>query len=579
MDLPRSLLFALAAATLGATSAAQEQCPAGAFGTDPDKIAAAFASVSEEPALFKTEHENPTLEVSRIREGAVGYYAGAFINDGLQSWWSYDATRHLFLQVEGTAARFAMMPDLRSLTPNQIVRSSGIWTYLVTAVRATPEEAREFACRANEIMAWNSTHEDTPKGNTHDSPPAPDDSSASPPKSRRRPTSLPEVKVMGNKPCTRDLPTDTFQQSFRIFTDKAPVPVESGHRCGCDCQAAGREREDQLSGWVANHLNDASAHARQTPRSAHVISLALDAADNLYLLIDPGAHRSPSINIVKLAPSGEVTHISAGVQRALYARHMVVDPEGNALVPAFSGNATDIYEIAPVEFPVLIAHEKNVKGSLPVEWGLESDVAIDGRGNLYAIVHGRIVKIASDGQVTTSAANLSAEESAEESGAADSGGGSSLPFNIAVAANGDVFVAESRSQVIRKVTRDGVMSIFAGKEGISGVNDGRGAQVRFNIPSGLAFDRHGNLYVADSDNHTIRRIAPSGRVSTLAGMAGERGNVDGRGIRARFDTPSHIAVDSHGTVYVINSNDNLIRKITPSGFVSTLDADKWINDE
>src|SRR5579862_4818492 len=107
MDLPKSLLFALAAAILGAPSAAQEQCPPGVFETDPDKIAAAFASVNGEPALFKTEHENPTPEISRIREGAVGYYAGAFINDGLQSWWGYDATRHLFLQVEGTAARFA----------------------------------------------------------------------------------------------------------------------------------------------------------------------------------------------------------------------------------------------------------------------------------------------------------------------------------------------------------------------------------------------------------------------------------------------------------------------------------------
>jgi sugar lactone lactonase YvrE len=88
-------------------------------------------------------------------------------------------------------------------------------------------------------------------------------------------------------------------------------------------------------------------------------------------------------------------------------------------------------------------------------------------------------------------------------------------------------------------------------------------------PSGIAVDGAGNLYVADSNNYTIRKIAPTGVVSTLAGLAGVRGNVDGTGSAARFSSPNSVAVDAAGNVYVSDTVNNAIRKITPAGVVTT----------
>lgn len=110
---------------------------------------------------------------------------------------------------------------------------------------------------------------------------------------------------------------------------------------------------------------------------------------------------------------------------------------------------------------------------------------------------------------------------------------------------------------------------LAGSPGISGSTDGVGGAARFNDPSGLAVDKLGNVYVADGGNHTIRKIAPGGAVTTLAGLAGSPGSVDGAGSEARFNGPSGLAADDMGNVYVADTANRTIRKITPTGEVST----------
>src|SRR5581483_5646654 len=109
-----------------------------------------------------------------------------------------------------------------------------------------------------------------------------------------------------------------------------------------------------------------------------------------------------------------------------------------------------------------------------------------------------------------------------------------------------------------------------------GSDDGFGSAARFSLPGGVATDRAGNIYVADTDNYTIRRISPDGRVTTLAGVAGSPGSVDGPGSFARFFRPQGIAVDSNGNVYVgdggipaTSPGNCTIRRITPDGVVST----------
>src|SRR6266852_3937063 len=104
----------------------------------------------------------------------------------------------------------------------------------------------------------------------------------------------------------------------------------------------------------------------------------------------------------------------------------------------------------------------------------------------------------------------------------------------------------------------------------NGSADGTGSAPRFNSPRGVATDSSGNVYVADIFNNTIRKITPAGVVTTLAGLAGSGGSADGTGSAARFYLPYGVATDSSGNVYVADTSNNTIRKITPAGVVTTL---------
>ena len=107
-----------------------------------------------------------------------------------------------------------------------------------------------------------------------------------------------------------------------------------------------------------------------------------------------------------------------------------------------------------------------------------------------------------------------------------------------------------------------VVSTLAGS-GTSGSTNGTGTAASFNAPNGVATDAAGNVYVADQNNHLIRKITPAGVVSTLAGMAGTSGSTNGTGTAASFNAPSGVATDAAGNVYVADQTNNLIRKITP----------------
>jgi DNA-binding beta-propeller fold protein YncE len=146
-----------------------------------------------------------------------------------------------------------------------------------------------------------------------------------------------------------------------------------------------------------------------------------------------------------------------------------------------------------------------------------------------------------------------------------------LPWGVAVDASGNVYVADSGNHRIRKITPEGLVSTLAG-DGTKGHLDGEGPGAWFSYPRALAFDRAGSLYVVDNSNDRIRKISPQGLVTTHSGD-GVRGFYDGPRVYARFSLPNGIAVDDTGACYVADTTNYRIRKVSPGGTASTVAGD------
>ena len=141
------------------------------------------------------------------------------------------------------------------------------------------------------------------------------------------------------------------------------------------------------------------------------------------------------------------------------------------------------------------------------------------------------------------------------------------PYAIAVDSNQTIYIADSGNNRIRMIQGSAASTIAGGNS--AGSKDATGISATFNNPQGIAVDSSYTLYIADTNNHIIRQISPAGVVTTVAGKASTSGSADGDGTVARFNYPIGIAVDSSGNIYVADSGNNLIRKIS-SGVVSTL---------
>src|SRR5262249_22201767 len=152
-----------------------------------------------------------------------------------------------------------------------------------------------------------------------------------------------------------------------------------------------------------------------------------------------------------------------------------------------------------------------------------------------------------------------------QAGSADGTGSAArfeVPIGLVTDPAGNVYVAEFFDNTIRKITPDGVVTTLAGTAGMQGSTDGVGAAAVFNRPTSLTIDAAGNLYVTDSGNDTIRKVTPDGVVTTLAGSPRLPGDDNGVGSAARFDTPFGIVADTAGNLYVSTYNSCTIRKVS-----------------
>jgi sugar lactone lactonase YvrE len=194
-------------------------------------------------------------------------------------------------------------------------------------------------------------------------------------------------------------------------------------------------------------------------------------------------------------------------------------------------------------------------------------VAVDDSGNVYVAdyVNNLIRKITTSGVVTTLAGSITPGSSNGPFYEASFNG----PWGLTVDKSGNVYVADKGNNLIRKINPAGTVSTLAGSGTKGASNNAVDSLATFYAPEGVAVDATGNVYVADAGNNLIRKISASGGVSTLAG-SGSQGSANGTGTSASFNNPVGVAVDASGNVYVADAYNNLIRKITPAGVVTTV---------
>ena len=309
--------------------------------------------------------------------------------------------------------------------------------------------------------------------------------------------------------------------------------------------------------------------------------LAIDKAGNLYSAANSA--------IIRIRPDGTSTVIAGttefdpvtGQPRGdilLGAFGLTVDEAGNVY---FAESRTHlIHKITPGGVLMTIAGQRFRSGfsgdggpALEAKFSSPYDVDIDSEGNLYvADFHtSRIRKITPDGIVTTVAGgNPFVRTSLWGDGGRAIEARLSGPMGVAVGPGGTLYIADTRNARVRKVTPDGIIRTMAGGGGFNGDGQPAGHALVAN-PQTTAFDTAGHLYVADRDNHRIRKIDRDGVITTIAGN-GESGfsGDGGPATEARLSWPTGVAVDAWGSVFVADTVNNRVRKVTPDGMIDTI---------
>jgi serine/threonine protein kinase, bacterial len=267
----------------------------------------------------------------------------------------------------------------------------------------------------------------------------------------------------------------------------------------------------------------------------------------------------------------DVDGTGAAASTDAITRGVAFDAAGNLY---FTTGHLLLRKITPAGVVTTIAGQYYNGGNLPpsvdgtgssASFSSPGSLALDSAGNIYVMDGPEIRKVTQAGVVTTLAGSTT-------TGYVD-GTGSAAQFSVqlggvAVDTAGNLFVGDVFNNVVRKITPAGVVSTFAGS-GSYGHNDGTGTAASFIYPYGLVFDAAGNLFVTDLGNNLIRKITPAGVVTTVAGSTAG-GFADGTGSAALFGQPKDLSIDAAGNLFTADNNRSAIREITPAGVVTTV---------
>ena len=370
------------------------------------------------------------------------------------------------------------------------------------------------------------------------------------------------------------------------FTDGAASVASFNFPCGVALDSLGNVfvidrlnyaiRRIAPNGTVTTHAgsgsNDSVDNTGLAASFMEPRGLAADSSGDLYVAELTAIRKVTSTGVVTTLAGGKQTGGFAdgtGVNaKFLFPLGVALDGGGNVIVADTYNNA--VRQVTAAGVATTLAGKGGSSGyaegtGTSVRFNFPLGVALDSSRNLYVAdaVNGAIRRITPAGVVSTFVGGSAFFVDATGGPPEFSG-----PHGVAIDVNNNVYVADKFNHSIRKVTPAGVVTTLAGS-GSPGFSNGTGRAATFNGPEGVAVDGSGNVYVADTDNNAIRKITPAGVVSTLAGD-GSAGLINGPGASARFFTPRSLVVGSGGNVYVADEGNNAIRKITSNGNASTV---------
>ena len=251
---------------------------------------------------------------------------------------------------------------------------------------------------------------------------------------------------------------------------------------------------------------------------------------------------------------------------------LATDAAGNTYIADTDDHT--IWKVSPAHLKTLLAGSSRLAGATDAQgtnarFNSPGAIALDSAGNLVVADTGNhsIRRIAPDGTVTTLAGSPGLPGSADGLGALAR---FNAPNGLAVIGSGAMYIADAQNHTIRFLAVDGTVTTYAGSAGNPGLSNGVGALARFNQPTGLALAPNGSLYVSDSGNSCIRLIDPTAAVTTLAGKANSHGLADGSATTALFYQPMGIALDASGALWVADSRNHAIRRVAADGTVTLI---------